>query len=87
MAENTDGSGDTIVLQGRNPDFAMVSAWTNRAKYFAYIDNLHGKCACVFPQTGEAGTPLVIPLYSARTKTTGFGQSNSWSNPPTCTCP
>ena len=89
MAENADGSGDAVVIEGRNPNFAMLSGstWSNRAKYFAYIDSLHGACACVFPQAEEAGTPLVIPLHSARTKTTGFGQSNSWPNPPTCTCP
>lgn len=89
MAENADGSGDAIIIEGHNPDFNPLSGsnWTNRAKYFGYLDNAHGGYACVFPQPSDTGTPLVIPLNSVRTKTTGFGQSNSWPNPPTCSYP
>jgi hypothetical protein len=89
LAENADGSGDAIIIEGHNPDFNPLagSNWTNRAKYFGYLDNAHGGYACVFPQPSDTGTPLVIPLNSVRTKTTGFGQSNSWPNPPTCSYP
>lgn len=89
LAENADGSGAAIIIEGRNPDFnpLMGSNWRNRAKYFAYLDDVHGRYACVFPQLMEGGTPLVIPLNTVRTKTSGFGQSNSWPNPPTCEYP
>lgn len=89
MAANADGSGDAIIIEGRNPTFDALSgsSWVNRAKYFGYLDNAHGGYACVFPQPSEGGTPLVIPLNTVRTKTAGFGQSNSWPNPPTCSYP
>lgn len=89
MAENADGSGAAIIIEGRNADFDPLSGanWRNRAKYFGYLDNAHGGYVCVFPQQNEGGTPLVIPLNSVRTKTAGFGQSNSWPNPPTCEYP
>ncbi|HYO98362.1 MAG TPA: hypothetical protein VER33_27845 [Polyangiaceae bacterium] len=86
MAANADGSGAAILLAGRNADFNPLGGanWRNRARYFAYLENLHGAYSCVFPQLSEQGVPLVIPVGEARTKTTGFGQSNSWPNPPTC---
>ena len=89
MAENADGSGAAIIIEGRNADFDPLSGsnWRNRARYFGYLDNAHGGYVCVFPQQSEGGTPLVIPLNSVRTKTSGFGQSNSWPNPPTCEYP
>lgn len=89
MAENADGSGATVLISGRNADFNPLSSanWRNRAKYFGYVHNAHGGYACVFPQLDEGGTPLVIPLGTVRTKSAGFGQSNSWPNPPTCSYP
>jgi len=89
MAENVDGSGTAIIIDGHNTDFNPLSGsnWTNRAKYFVYINDLHGPYACVFPQPSDTGTPLVIPVNSVRTKAAGFGQSNSWPNPPTCSYP
>ncbi|MGC4093359.1 MAG: hypothetical protein QM756_36795 [Polyangiaceae bacterium] len=88
MAENADGSGAAVIIEGRNATFDFsASDWRNRARYFGYLDNAHGSCVCVFPQLSEAGTPLIIPLGEVRTKTSGFGQSNSWNNPPTCDCP
>jgi hypothetical protein len=89
MAANADGSGAAILLAGRNADFNPLGGanWRSRARYFAYLDNVHGAYACVFPQLSEQGVPLVIPVGEARTKTTGFGQSNSWPNPPTCAPP
>jgi hypothetical protein len=89
LAENADGSGAAIIFEGRNPDFnpLMNGNWRNRAKYFGYLDDAHGGYVCVFPQVSEQGTPLVIPLGEVRTKAAGFGQSNSWPNPPTCSYP
>lgn len=89
MAENSDGSGDAVIISGRNSTFAELagSDWRNRARYFGYLDEIHGACVCVFPQTSEGGTPLVISLGQVKTKASGFGQSNSWNNPPTCDCP
>ena len=89
LAENADGSGAAIITEGRNADFnpLMGEDWRNRAKYFAYLDDAHGRYACVFPELSEQGTPLAIPLGEVRTKAAGFGQSNSWPNPPTCVYP
>lgn len=89
MAENSDGSGDAVIISGRNSSFAELagSDWRNRARYFGYLDESHGACVCVFPQTSEGGTPLVISLGQVKTKSSGFGQSNSWNNPPICDCP
>jgi EGF-like domain len=77
LAENADGSGAARIFAGRNPDLRDYD-WGNRARYFAYIDEVHGGRACVFPQTDEGGTPLVIPLGTKATKSSGFGLSNSW---------
>lgn len=77
LAENADGSGAARVFGGRNDDFGEYD-WGNRARYFAYIDEIHGPRACVFPQIKEGGTPLVIPLGTKATKSSGFGLSNSW---------
>lgn len=77
LAENADGSGAARVFAGRNTDLGRYD-WDNRARYFAYVDEIHGGRACVFPQTDERGTPLVIPLGTKATKSSGFGLSNSW---------
>lgn len=89
MAENSDGSGDAVLISGRNTTFADLGGadWRNRARYFGYLDESHSSCVCVFPQTDEAGTPLVITVGQVKTKSSGFGQSNSWNNPPACDCP
>jgi hypothetical protein len=77
LAENADGSGAARTFAGRNTDLGDYD-WGNRARYFAYIDEVHGPRACVFPQTDEGGTALVIPLGTKATKSSGFGLSNSW---------
>jgi hypothetical protein len=77
VAENANGSGAARVFAGRNANWSDLS-WGNRAKYFAYLSEAHGGHSCVFPQADEKGTPLVIPLGTVRTKTAGFGLSNSW---------
>ena len=86
MAENADGSGDAVSITGRNGSFNTLdgSNWNDRAKYFAYIDRIHGDRVCVFPKENEGGTPLVIPVGEARTRTAAFGQSNAWPNDQTC---
>lgn len=86
MAENADGSGDAVIFNGRNPSFNTLlgSNWNDRAKYFAYIDAIHGDWVCVFPKEDETGTALVIPLGEVRTRTSAFGQSNAWPNSDTC---
>lgn len=89
MAENANGTGDAVLISGRNADFNPLSGdnWNKKAKYFGYLYNAHGGYVCVFPNASEGGTPLVIPRGTVRTKSTGFGQSNSWPNPPTCQYP
>jgi EGF-like domain/Human growth factor-like EGF len=77
LAENADGSGEARIFAGRNADLRDYD-WGNRARYFAYVDDAHGGRACVFPQTSERGAPLVIPLGTKATKSSGFGLSNSW---------
>jgi hypothetical protein len=91
MAENADGSGNASSepLTGKNAtfNFGTGNNWNNRARYFAYLNNAHGAYVCVYPSTNYGGTPLVIPLGQARSKSAPFGQGNAWPDPPSCPAP
>jgi hypothetical protein len=84
LAENADGGGDasTELLTQDNGtwNFGSGNNWNNRCKYFAYVKAVNNQDhVCVFPSTNYGGTPIVVRLGQALSRSAAFGQSNAFS--------